>query len=272
MNELAILHSKDIMTEGDLEVLKNSKFKGFNDAEISYARQICAHLQLNPLLNQIHFVKRKHNDGTYSIATQTGIDGFRLVAERTGKYAGNDEPVFEVRKEGDKYPTKATVTVYKLIEGVRCAFTASAHWEEYFPGEGSKESFMWRKMPKGQLAKCAEALALRKGFPAELSALRTDEEMAQANPDANQTKASKLNNRGTPQEIVLEADFVNVKSVELEGENAEPAQEEPMPEANSENAIPECHGKPMFISKYVDRDLGHEPFVCLTCKKKVPRL
>src|ERR1039457_5723228 len=98
MGEVAVIHTKYLLSSGDLAVLKNSKFKGFTDPEINYARSVCAHLQLNPLLNQIHFVKRKnHSDGTYSVTVQVGIDGFRLAAERTGKYAGSDDPVFEYR-------------------------------------------------------------------------------------------------------------------------------------------------------------------------------
>jgi phage recombination protein Bet len=216
MGEVAVIQTKDLLSSSDLSVLKNSKFKGFTDPEISYARSVCAHLQLNPLLNQIHFVKRKnHADGTYSVTVQVGIDGFRLAAERTSKYAGSDDPVFEYRPNDTqrKQPAKATVTVYKVIDGVRCPFTASARWEEYYPGDG-KMGAMWRKMPHGQLGKCAEALALRKAFPAELSALRTDEEMAQSEREVV-SKASQLNARGTaaPTEAVIEeAEFSEAPS------------------------------------------------------------
>jgi hypothetical protein len=73
------------------------------------------------------------------------------------------------------------VTVYKIIGNVRCPFTASARWDQYYPGD--EQGFMWRKMPHLMLGKCAEALALRKAFPAELSGLYIKEEMDQADAE-----------------------------------------------------------------------------------------
>jgi phage recombination protein Bet len=215
MSEVAVIQTRELLSSGDLEVLKNSKFKNFTLQEINYARSVCSHLRLNPILNQIHFVKRKNTDGTYSVTPQVGIDGFRLEAERTGKYAGSDEAVFEynVGDAQKKRPAKATVTVYKMVHGVRVPFTASARWDEYYPGDSSKEAWMWRKMPHGQLAKCAEALALRKAFPAELSALRTDEEMAQAARETTPSKANSLNARTAPKASdseVQDAEFTDV--------------------------------------------------------------
>jgi hypothetical protein len=64
------------------------------------------------------------------------------------------------------------VLVYR--KGCAHPFTAIAKFSEYNAG-GS----MWQKMPANQLAKCAEALALRKAFPHQLSGLYTPDEMAQ---------------------------------------------------------------------------------------------
>jgi hypothetical protein len=72
----------------------------------------------------------------------------------------------------------ASVTVWKIVSGQRCAFTATARWIEYVPPQGS--DWMWQKMPHLMLAKCAEALALRKAFPRQLSGIYTKDEMAQA--------------------------------------------------------------------------------------------
>lgn len=138
-----------------------------------YSR-ICAETQLNPFRKQIHFIRR----GT-SYTVQVGIDGYRSIADRTGLYAGSDDYQFEFKNPGDKEPIKATATVYKLVHGIRCAFTASAKMDEYKPKD-EKMQFMWNKMPRLMLGKCAESLALRKAFPNELSGTYTDEEMQQA--------------------------------------------------------------------------------------------
>lgn len=147
--------------------------------------KICHETQLNPFRKQIHFIRRG-----MSYTVQVGIDGYRSIADRTGLYAGSDDYVFDDEKE----PKKATVTVYKMINGVRCPFTASARMSEYKPVD-VKMQFMWNKMPNLMLGKCAESLALRKAFPNELSGTYTDEEMQQA--DSVKIIDAKLE---TPQE------------------------------------------------------------------------
>jgi hypothetical protein len=119
------------------------------------------------------------------MSIQTGIDGYRLIADRTGQYAGSDDYTFDFNQTqyehmmgGKKEPTTATVTVHKIVQGHRVPFTATAAWNAYYPGD--KMGFMWKKMPHLMLGKCAEALALRKAFPAELSGVYTREEMEQA--------------------------------------------------------------------------------------------
>lgn len=142
---------------------------------------------LDPLANQICAVWRwdkRLNDHRMTIQTQ--IDGFRLIAARTGQYAGNDGAQVELDENGK--PVAVTVTVYRIVQGIRCPFTATARWTEYYPGtaaSGYELSPMWSRMPVLMLTKCAEAQALRMGFPAELSGLYTHDEMAQADmPEA----------------------------------------------------------------------------------------
>jgi hypothetical protein len=131
---------------------------------------------LNPLANQIYARVQPQTDKNPKQVTYAAqIDGYRLIADRTKQYAGNDDPTYD---DASGIPGIATVTVYKLVGGVRCPFTASARWKQYCPG--GNQAFMWTKMPHLMLGKCAEALALRKAFPAELSGLYTVEEMAQA--------------------------------------------------------------------------------------------
>lgn len=257
MNELALVQNNtQLVTEADSKALRNSKFKNFTDSEIQQCLRISEVLKLHPLLNQIHFVKRKSKDGTTTITTQVGIDGFRLAAERSGAYAGSDDAIFEY-KDTDKvraYPTKATVTVYKIIGGVRCPFTASARWDEYYPG--GVQGVMWDNMPHNQLAKCAEALALRKGFPAELSSFRSDEEMAQADtaPKAAQEIEKKVN--------------AQAESAPIETTGQPVAKSDDIA-ATSQSEIPVHCGKPMRISKFVDRNFGHKPYWCTECNEKV---
>lgn len=222
MSNALQLTKKELVGQEEIKVLRETYFKDFTDAEVNFSVAVSNELRLSPLLRQIHFVKRAGK-----IVPQTGIDGFRLTAERTGRYAGSDDAVFEYGAD-KKIPSKATVTVYKIVDGQRCAFTASARWEEY-----SVPNEMWRKMPNNQLAKCAEALALRKAFPAELSALRTDEEMDQAD---GPSKAEQVQARVAPKPTDIETTATEV---------TEPT------EALEPEEIPNCSlcGAEMKISK-----------------------
>lgn len=159
-------------TKDQIELIKTTVAKGTTDSQLQLFLYTCKRTGLDPLAKQIHCVVRHTKRGP-EMAIQTAIDGYRLIADRSEKYAGNDDPIFD--KEDN--PTKATVTVYKMVDGVRCAFTATARWDQYYPGE--IQGFMWKKMPHLMLGKCAEALALRKAFPAELSGVYTNEEMEQ---------------------------------------------------------------------------------------------
>lgn len=182
-------------------ILKNVVCKEASDMEISFFLQVCAAKRLDPFGQQIFLVKRKgYNGKPDSLTIQTGIDGFRATAAKTGEYAGNDEPKFEYAPDKGKKPTKATVTVWRLVNGQRVSFTASARWDEFYPGE--KMGFMWDSKPHVMLGKCAEAQALRRAFPNECGGLyeqaelqRDDEETAGA---IRVSSAQEANSRFLP--------------------------------------------------------------------------
>lgn len=123
---------------------------------------------LDPLARQIYCLPI---GGKMSI--QTSIDGFRVVAERSGDYAGQDEPEF-IEKDGKIECAKVRVYRWKG-EQRYLASVGVAYMSEY-----KQNSPMWTKMPHTMLAKCAEALALRKAYPQDLSGIYTGDEMAQA--------------------------------------------------------------------------------------------
>jgi hypothetical protein len=61
-----------------------------------------------------------------------------------------------------KPPAAAKTTIWR--KGCSRCFTGVARFADYNAGQG-----LWSKMPAAMIAKCSEALALRKAFPANLS-------------------------------------------------------------------------------------------------------
>jgi len=142
---------------------------GLSDKDLELLLHISDKTGLDILQKQIYAVPRGN-----SSTIQTSIDGFRLIAERTGNYAPGKESVYEYDKDGNL--SKATAYIKKRTEdGVWHDVAVTAFMSEY-----SATSPFWKKMPHVMLAKCAEAQALRKAFPDTLSGLYAEEEMAQA--------------------------------------------------------------------------------------------
>jgi phage recombination protein Bet len=147
--------------------------------ELSLFLHQCKRTGLDPFARQIYAIHRK-SGGQDKMTIQTSIDGFRVIAERSGDYGGQDEPVFTYKPDGSIESAK--VTVYRFHGQNRYpAAVGVAFWDEYCQRDyAGNPTAMYAKMPRVMLSKVAEALALRKAYPQDLSGLYTTEEMNQA--------------------------------------------------------------------------------------------
>ena len=186
--------------------LENSIFPGAQRGSIIMAVDYCRARSLDILQKPVHIVRMQvtvpnSKDKAWRDIVMPGIGLYRIQASRSKDFAGIDEPEFgpdvtetftippKEDRHGNKqgkdrivtltYPAWCKLTVYKMVQGQRCAFTVREYWKENYATVGSwsdAPNSMWSKRPHGQLAKCAEAQALRKAWP-EIDAGPTAEEM-----------------------------------------------------------------------------------------------
>lgn len=162
-----------------VELIKDTIARGASDDELMLFLHLAQRSGLDPFSRQIYLIERRQQiDGQWKTTRQpqTGIDGLRLIADRTDRYAPGREPTYTYDAVGGLLT--ATAYVKKWVRGEWHEIAATAHYDEYV-GRTSKGEVtkMWADKPHIMLAKCAEALALRRAFPAEMSGLYTADEI-----------------------------------------------------------------------------------------------
>jgi phage recombination protein Bet len=171
-----------------IAVLQNSLYPGAATESVKMVLSYCKAAQLDPIQKPVHIVPMwDAKSGSMRDVVMPGIGLYRIQASRSGEMGGVSEPEFGedvTEKIGGveiTFPRWCKVTVSRLVGGTLVHFEAKEFWMENYAIKGGKEksiapNAMWTKRPYAQIAKCAEAQALRKAFP-EFGAAPTAEEM-----------------------------------------------------------------------------------------------
>lgn len=149
------------ITDQGMALLNRTICKDLSREELALFSQICQSKGLDPFSNQIYAIKRGGR-----LTFQTGIDGLRSIAERTGEYEGQEDPVWYDASGAQHYvwlkeeaPVACRVGIFR--KGMQRPIRAIATFVEFRSGSNP----LWKTMPAHLLSKCAEALAIRKAFP-----------------------------------------------------------------------------------------------------------
>jgi phage recombination protein Bet len=190
MNAITKHESGGQLAEADLmHVLQSSLYPGASLDSIRMVLGYCKAAGLDPMQKPVHIVPMwDRQAGGMRDVIMPGVNLYRIQASRSGQFAGVSEPEFgpdvatTIGGQQITFPEWCRVVVRRQLSSGHIAdFTAREYWMENYAVKGGKEksiapNAMWTKRPRGQIAKCATAQALRAAFP-EIAAQYTHEEM-----------------------------------------------------------------------------------------------
>jgi len=246
-----------------VELIKRTVATGTTNDEFEMFLYQARKSGLDPLSKQIYIIKRKirvkdydKTKGTWvekyieKATIQASIDGLRVIAQRSGDYAGQEEPKFEEDAQGN--PIKCTVVLYKFDKkGSRYqAAVGVAYWKEYVPSD-DRQAFMWKKMPHQMLAKVAESIALRKAFPQDLYGLYAQEEEEVVQEEINSPVVEEPETIEEPS--VAKEEAIKPEEPKSEGVKEQPPQVETKPEEEEVPEKPISFGQKVLLQQFAKR-------------------
>lgn len=211
--------------ESTWSALKNSIYPGAKDESVLMAIDYCKARSLDPLMKPVHLVPMyvkdaKTGKGEQRDVVMPGVGLYRIQADRSGNYAGAKEPEFGpdvTQRLGDfdvTFPQWCKYTVCKMMPGgLVVEYSAKEYWIENYATAGrdtTAPNAMWKKRPYGQIAKCAEAQALRKAWP-EIGQQPTAEEMEGKTLDVSDYR--DVTHSGLPNKEVKAGSSETIKTI-----------------------------------------------------------
>lgn len=202
-------------TPSQLALVQQQIAQNCTQEEIEFFQQVCNKTGLDPFSRQIYAIKRGGKNPKMTI--QVSIDGFRAIADRSGKYSGSQ--TFWCDANGNWFdvwlktepPAAAKTVCYRI--GSDHPFVAVALWAElaqwetvWRNGQATNEkklATLWAQMPAHMIGKVSEAQALRKAFPAELSGLYSTDEIPM--PADNVIEAEVINDSAEKAALLAKA-------------------------------------------------------------------
>lgn len=185
MSEQLAPYNRNGLTAEQKTLIRNIIAPKANDDELALFFELCKNTGLDPFKKQVYLLPFWNGElKRFVFSAITSIDGLRSLAETTGEYDGQSEPIW-IDKDGkeykvwtsDNYPFACKISVFK--KGVKNPTVGVAYFDMFAKEKDGKYTGFWNKPTKAahMIAKCAEALALRKAFPSKLSGLYVHEEM-----------------------------------------------------------------------------------------------